>query len=529
MTQYLYGAKVQGIQAYIFETNRLQDIAGASELIESLSGEGGLFEKLFKTVDVNYNQDQLLRNAAGEISYLFNSKDSCAAVVRVFEHHIATKMPGLTVSQAVVKIEGDEANLVEYSRKVQRKLQEQRNRLPPPAELGWMISERARRTGRPGVDFAEKDGLIDRRQQSKRKAAKGDRLYKKLIGEDQPYGERDFAYDLKDICGGEQKWLAVVHADGNNLGKLIQKLIPNLPKGKTKEGYRKFSETLESATVKAAQTAYREVLAPVVAKDLEKAKEDGKKAPRLPIRPVVIGGDDLTVILRAEHAVAFTQSYLAAFEFETQKQFGEYAEELKLIGEYAEELKPSEEIQAYFANGLTACAGIAIIKPKYPFHYAADLAEELCSWTKNIAKKIDEKHTPSSLHFHKVQASFVQDYQDVIEQELTTVDNKRLTAGPYFLKQPAVKGFHLVSDLLAFTTILKKKTTPAGPLRDYVGELRVDAEAAAQKLARIRGVNPELVTKELQLADTHIFRDRKEGKDQKTTTHLYDAIQLANL
>ena len=33
MTKYLYGASVQGIQDFIFKTNRLKDIVGASEIV----------------------------------------------------------------------------------------------------------------------------------------------------------------------------------------------------------------------------------------------------------------------------------------------------------------------------------------------------------------------------------------------------------------------------------------------------------------------------------------------------------------
>ena len=36
MAQYLYGASIQGIQEYIFTTNDLQEIIGASEIIDSL-------------------------------------------------------------------------------------------------------------------------------------------------------------------------------------------------------------------------------------------------------------------------------------------------------------------------------------------------------------------------------------------------------------------------------------------------------------------------------------------------------------
>ena len=36
MSQYLYGASVQGIQDFIFQTNKLKEIVGASELVESI-------------------------------------------------------------------------------------------------------------------------------------------------------------------------------------------------------------------------------------------------------------------------------------------------------------------------------------------------------------------------------------------------------------------------------------------------------------------------------------------------------------
>ena len=35
MTKFLYGASVQGFQRFIFQTNELKDIVGASELVES--------------------------------------------------------------------------------------------------------------------------------------------------------------------------------------------------------------------------------------------------------------------------------------------------------------------------------------------------------------------------------------------------------------------------------------------------------------------------------------------------------------
>ena len=34
--EYLYGMSIQGIQEYIYSTNKLQEIVGASEIIDSL-------------------------------------------------------------------------------------------------------------------------------------------------------------------------------------------------------------------------------------------------------------------------------------------------------------------------------------------------------------------------------------------------------------------------------------------------------------------------------------------------------------
>ena len=43
---YLYGAAVQGIQGFIFQTNELKDIVGASELVEEICTK--MFAERFK-------------------------------------------------------------------------------------------------------------------------------------------------------------------------------------------------------------------------------------------------------------------------------------------------------------------------------------------------------------------------------------------------------------------------------------------------------------------------------------------------
>ena len=91
-----------------------------------------------------------------------------------------------------------------------------------------------------------------------------------------------------------------------------------------------------------------------------------------PIRPVILGGDDLTVIIRADLALDFTVEFLNAFERQTKEQFEFLAKYYQVEG---------------FENGITACAGIAYIKEKYPFHYGVHLADLLTGKAKKFSKK----------------------------------------------------------------------------------------------------------------------------------------------
>ena len=48
MSKYLYGASVQGIQSFIFQTNKLKEIIGASELVEEIC-TSMFAEQIYKT------------------------------------------------------------------------------------------------------------------------------------------------------------------------------------------------------------------------------------------------------------------------------------------------------------------------------------------------------------------------------------------------------------------------------------------------------------------------------------------------
>ena len=103
------------------------------------------------------------------------------------------------------------------------------------------------------------------------------------------------------------------------------------------ETAKKFSETLDKATIASAQYAFL---------TMREKNKGWVNSDKVPFRPVVIGGDDLTMICRADLAIEYTTLFMKKFEELTSidnKDFKGFVEKAGL-------------------EGLSACAGIAVIK-----------------------------------------------------------------------------------------------------------------------------------------------------------------------
>lgn len=144
---YLYGASVQGIQGYIFATNKLREMVGASELVENLctSGFNDFIESLQRAQPSSADAPRKILGAAGNIKWIFPDKSLLEQVVREFPLHVRKTVPGASVSQAVVNVTGDvtPADLG----KLEQKLKAQRNRPMLASTPDWAACSRCPRTG----------------------------------------------------------------------------------------------------------------------------------------------------------------------------------------------------------------------------------------------------------------------------------------------------------------------------------------------------------------------------------------------
>jgi len=256
MAKYLYGASIQGIQDFIFKTNQLQEIVGASEIVKNIEQEFRDFTQI--------SNDNILLNAAGNIKAIFDDEEKLKKVVLEFPKMIMQEAYGITISQAVVKMEGDKQTPEEINM-LEKKLKIQRNKPSLPLDLSINILKHAPKTARPQI---EKD--MDMATKQKRDAYAD--WFKKVIENE---AEFEKSKELSYISNGKNK-IAVIHADGNGLGQLIPKL----------SNISKFSKSLNEATTEAYEVAKKKV-------------ENDK------IRKIILGGDDMTIICDANYALSF--------------------------------------------------------------------------------------------------------------------------------------------------------------------------------------------------------------------------------
>jgi hypothetical protein len=437
--RFIYRYEAKGIQRWILATGRLGEIKGASAAIESLSG------LLEDALAAQGEGAEVLYSAAGGATVRFPDSASAADFSAHWPMLVSTCAPGLQVVQASVA-DGDNA----FGR-LQLALRADRSRLVADLPEAGPVSARSPRTGLPAENLdsdrgPKGDTLEDAATRIRRKGARGNqeamaiRVWKEADAGEAP----QFYGDTEDF--GEGCRLAVVYADGNDLGLRLESLQSSLGL----EGLARFSTHVSTATARALTRAIEGVTDAV-----------GEAA----ARPVVVAGDDMAIILRAKDAIGFARDYLAAFEEESASG--------------AEE----------FGGGLTATAGIAFIHQKHPFSLAHDLAHDLCKTAKKRTRNSgSDGATPSTLLFHRVTTALSGGYEQIEARELTVrSDSDRLLAhGPYAIANQA--GLPTVDGLKTLARALDPKKMSTGSVREAIEAFHDSATLAANRLERIEQV-----------------------------------------
>ena len=468
---YLVLIETSGNQNYIFSTNKLKENIGASELtyragtswvleaVDKVRGASESIDEVGKSVEEGIDntisandlrkklQDEkeielanteveIIIATSGKALLLTKKKETAKSIIRYVTHKATKYAPGLDVCGVISKPFEWGNGLSEAINEIYKKHEEYRSYKPSPhlRFLRLPMIDECATSGLPATDVDTKtaDGKPVVRSSvsfSKRRYGEiGRKRIENILKEYDPdfsfsrsiraLNEEDFSED-KDENEQSKKldWLAVIHADGNGLGEIFLKF---------KDHIKNVIDSNKNQEVDRIYVNYLRKFSIAIDICNEKAFNDALKAfPKnknglIPIMPIVLGGDDLTVVCDGKTAIEFTKKFLTAFEKETKCKSQEHLD--GIIPEIAAE--------ALGVSRLSACAGIAIIKPKFPFSVAYHLAESLMKSAKEVKKKLTHFHSGkekpypcSALDFHILYDSSSVDF-DSIRKQLENKDEK---------------------------------------------------------------------------------------------------------
>ncbi len=139
----------------------------------------------------------------------------------------------------------------------------------------------------------------------------------------------------------------------------------------------------------------------------------------VPIVPVLVGGDDVTVYTDGRYAIPFAEAYIHHYERLTKDD--DLLSVLAIVAGGKKTDAPERdqfEIDDYIIQNpgpLTASAGVAIVGRNFPFHIAYDLVEELVSRGKKLGKKPGTVPC-STINFHVLRDATVLDPDDTLDE-----------------------------------------------------------------------------------------------------------------
>ena len=528
----------RSIQRYIYSGDRLRTNVGASYIVDRIFFDVLISDVLTKMFpDEKFSADDDAWNptkdeakpwddmksccvayvGGGNALLLFDSSqaDKCIEVVKNFTCALLTKRPGLKVGAATgtLELDGDKLNQDQIDA-LYLKLKDNQNKIFPAVNVPYSGLTLSCEVNGEAANFCDTRGVIrkperDVRFYSQEVAVKAkfaedanrnlrDRFEKIFALKNfDPQTDFDFPTEVDKLGQREgENYFAIVHVDGNNMGLKFRQCT-----GLTAR--RKLSREIRRKT----EGAFADLLAKIILMKnaggfdkILKLKENF-----LPIRPLIIGGDDVTFFCPAKVAILFTKTLVEFLYADTPEN-------------------APEHLTQENSRHIDACAGIAILPTKYPFFRGYKLTEQLCDEAKKSMRSLDREKNP--------RGSSWLDFAILHGEQAPTLEQTRSTEyrgaqgslhfGAYRLcnqDAPSKRDrLHNLENLLDCTTKFPKSmaNNKIKQLRGIIQRGQDDAEKFLQQLSH----------QQQHLPDVADWDDFQATLWHKGTTPFVDAIEL---
>lgn len=364
--EYLVVLEVSKKQDFIFKSNRLLENVGGSFIIQKI------------TEEIPYrfiNPSKSIYEGGGKSIFSFNTKEETTEFIRSMSRYILEEYPGVELFMKQSKYDNETESIIDAIDNLYKSLEEKKAKRQSSFRLiGIGMNKVCPSTQLP----ANKEGIngdVANEIYIKQKAIEDEDSFDRFKS-----SKYKFPKDFDQLGGtkGSKSYIAVVVIDGNKMGEKIQKMKENFVKNKRNdESWEAFNERYKIELNKMSKTikqAYENAMKSLI-RDIEnylpKLIENynfNLKENLLPIRPIILAGDDVCFVTDARIGVDCARRFL---EYVSKYHFNE--------------------------EPLHACAGVAIVKSHYPFARAHRLAENLC---KNAKSKLIGEKDACMIDFH---------------------------------------------------------------------------------------------------------------------------------
>lgn len=430
----LTGIDVLGVQRFVFSSNRLKDVVAGSYLVEWSTSREGAFLGLRNNGLTEKDENILLAGGANAF-IVFSDKPKAYAFAAKYTRLLYEEAPG--VETVIVHEEIGSEGLAAALQKIQIKLAREKTESIPSVPLaGVSVNSTCMETGLPAVDFTPDESnhpisrnIAKRRQKEIRDNANGYWRKRLLKGRE----EFDFPLKLEELgrTVGDTSLIGVVHVDGNGVGELIKNWLKEKAETENNDDnfrrdYKEWSKAIDDLGYASLQAVVDRLCESVKEGSItgkpgrlvfDLKKTDLGNGSMLPLRPILLGGDDLTFVCDGRIALDLAETALGVFESEKSNI-------------------------PHLDKPIRACAGVAIVRVRSPFIRAYQLAEKLCTSAKMKVKESGGNHCAIDWHIGLGQPgdslTELRDRHYKVAQNVAKSDHSRdyslnLTCRPYLL------------------------------------------------------------------------------------------------